>query len=95
MALSAPISVNAIPPATVTVADPTTEESLTDVAVIVTARSAAGRASGAVYVVAIALPVEDGETVPQGAVGQDTVQLTPRPAVSLLTTAVTCAVAPG
>jgi hypothetical protein len=41
------------------------------------------------------LAVAVGETVPQGAVAQETVQLTPAFAGSLLTVAASCVVAPG
>ena len=87
--------VNATAAATVTVAEAETEESLTDVAVMFTARSVAGRVAGAVYVAAAPLAVVAGDTDPHGAAAQETLHCTPRLAVSLLTVAVTCAVPPG
>src|SRR5215469_17684038 len=84
----------AIAAATVTFAEALTVGSLTDVAVMLATISAVGGVAGAVKVVATPLPVVIGETVPHGALEQDSVQVTPRLAVSLLTVAVTCAVAP-
>jgi hypothetical protein len=60
--------------------------SATDVAVMVTERLAA-TVLGAVYVVAAPLAVAAGDTVPQGAVEHDTVQVTPLFDESLATVA--------
>lgn len=65
--------------------------SVTEVAVMLTAKSLAGGA-GAVYVVAAPLAVDVGETPPQGAGEQDTVHVTPASAKSLPTVALNCAV---
>jgi hypothetical protein len=74
---------------TVTVAEDDFVVSVADVAVTFTVRSLGG-GGGAVYVVATPLAVEVGETVPQGAGEQDTLQVTPPLVRSLLTVAVNC-----
>jgi hypothetical protein len=66
----------------------------TDVAVKVTGRSPAGKFAGAVYVVCAPLAVVAGETVPHGAVGHETLQLTPMLVGSFVTVAENCAVVP-
>ena len=70
----------------VTVAEVIAVGSATEVAVTVTCTSLAGR-GGAVNVVAAPLAVAVGETLPQGAAGQDTVQVTPLWVGSLATVA--------
>jgi len=62
---------------TVIVADAETAELATAVAVIVTVRSAAGVAAGAVYVAAVPLAVVSGDTLPQGGGAHETLHLTP------------------
>jgi hypothetical protein len=62
--------------------------SVTEVAVNVTVMSLAGGVAGAVYVTAAPLDACVGETLPQGAVGQETVQFARLPAGSLFTMAV-------
>jgi hypothetical protein len=74
---------------TVTVAEDDFVVSVADVAVTFTVRSLGG-GWGAVYVVATALAVDVGETVPQGAGEQDTLQVTPPLVRSLPTVAVNC-----
>ena len=59
----------------------------TDVAVIVTARSAAGGVLGAVYVVVTPFNVAAGETVPHGPGSHDRVHVTPLLVGSLATLA--------
>jgi hypothetical protein len=86
---------NATVAGTVIVVEAETEESLTDVAVMFTARSATGLVGGDVYVAAAPLTVVAGDTEPHGAAAQETLHCTPRLEVSLLTVAVTCAVPPG
>lgn len=88
---SAGVTVTAIA-GTVAVAEAVFVVSLTDVAVRVTTRFAAGGEAGAVYVVAAPLDVEPGETEPHGGAEHDSVHVTPRFAESLLTVAVACAV---
>lgn len=73
---------------TVTAAPARAGGSPTEVAVIVTCRSAAGGEGGAVYVVAAPFAVETGETLPQDPVAQDTAQVTPLLLASLVTAAV-------
>jgi len=80
---------------TATVVDAEAAVSLTEVAVMLTVVCPGATEAGAVYVVGVSLAVAAGETVPQAAAGHDTVQVTPRLAVSLLTVAATCAVSPG
>ena len=80
---------------TATVVDAEAAVSLTEVAVMLTVVCPGATEAGAVYVVGASLAVAAGETVPQAAAGHDTVQVTPRLAVSLLTVAATCAVSPG
>lgn len=60
------------------------------VAVMVTVRSAAGAAGGALNVLAAPLAVVTGDTLPQGALGQETLHLTPALPGSLTSVAVTC-----
>ena len=67
--------------------------SVTEVAVRVTAKSLAGGLVGAVYVTGRPLRLEEGETVPHGAVEQVTLQVTPAKLRSLITVAENCAVA--
>lgn len=62
--------------------------SVTEVAVNVTVISLAGGVAGAVYVVVKPLAVCVGETLPHGAVGQETVQFALLPVGSLVTVAV-------
>jgi hypothetical protein len=66
--------------------------SVTEVALIVTVKLLAGGVAGAVYVVAVPLGVVVGATVPQGAVAQLTVHVTPAFAGSPFTVGVSCAV---
>jgi len=80
---------------TVTVEEAVAAALLTEVAVSVTPKLEARGAGGAAYVVGLPLAVAAGDTVPQGAAEQDTVHATPRLAVSLLTVAATCTLAPG
>src|SRR5262245_15430360 len=82
-------------PPTVTFAVALTLGSPTDVALLLTTVAGAGRVAAAVQVVATPLPVVIGETVPHGALQQDTVQVTPRLSVSFVMVAVTWAVAAG
>jgi hypothetical protein len=67
--------------------------SVTDVAVSVTA-AGFGEEPGALYFVATPLPVDPAEKLPQGALPQLTVHVTPALAVSLLTMAVRLVVVP-
>ena len=92
--LSGPGEIETIIPGTVMAAGVDTAESVAEVAVRVTIRLPAAGAAGAVYVVATPLAVEPGETLPQGACGHDTVQLTPALAPSLATVAENGACAP-
>ena len=61
---------------TVTVTEAVSTGLPVEVAVRVTPRSAGGAAAGAVYVAGTPLAVVRGDRVPQGAVGQETLQLT-------------------
>jgi hypothetical protein len=61
--------------------------SAADVAVTVTIRLLAGAAAGALYMTGSPLAEDAGETVPQGAAGQLTAQVTPALAGSELTVA--------
>jgi hypothetical protein len=79
---------------TVIVAEADFDPSVTDVAVSVTVSVLGGAVVGAAYVVGVPLAVDVGETLPQGAVEQETLQLTPSFAESFTTIAVNCAVAP-
>ena len=81
-------------PGTVIAAEAEIVALLTPVAVRVTVKSVSGGAVGALYVVVAPLLVATGETVPQGAVAQDTVQVTPPLAGSLTTVAEICVVVP-
>jgi hypothetical protein len=83
-----------VSPGTVTVKDAADAPLLTEVAVNVTVRSAPSGVGGAVYVVGAPLAAAVGETVPQGSVLQDSVQVTPLFASSLTTVAVNCVEAP-
>lgn len=65
-----------------------------DAAVSVTTKSLAGGVPGAVYVTCTPLADAADETVPHCATAQDSVQLTPFKAESLLTTAVKLVVVP-
>jgi len=76
---------------TVIVAEAIAKELDTEVAVTVTVKSLGGGA-GAVYVVAAPLAVDVGATLPQGAVEQDTVHVTPLLLESPATVAVSCVV---
>ena len=78
----------------VTFAETDLDGSATEVAVIVTVRSLAGAVLGAEYVVAIPLAVVVGETPPQEAAGQVTVQVTPSFVGSFPTVAVNGSVVP-
>jgi len=73
---------------TVTKEEAVLEVSATEVAVMNTSKSLAGGVEDAVYVTAAPLRLEVGETLPQGAVGQDTDQVTPWWDGSLVTVAV-------
>lgn len=66
----------------------------THVTVIVTLKSLAGGAAGAMYVVAAPLAVAPGKIVPHGDAEHDTAQVTPLFGGSLVTVAVNCAVLP-
>jgi len=79
---------------TVTCADAVFAGSATEAATTATMTLLAGGVAGAEYVVDAPLAVVAGETVPQGAAGHDTDQLTPLLVESLLTLAVKFAVAP-
>lgn len=68
--------------------------SATEVAVTVTVTWLAGAALGAVYKVGVPLGVVVGETLPQGAVGQDTFHVTPSSEESFVTWAVMLTVPP-
>jgi hypothetical protein len=68
--------------------DAETAELATEVAVIVTLRSAAGVAAGAVYIAAVPLAVVSGDTVPQGGGAHETLHLTPSLVESPTTVAV-------
>jgi hypothetical protein len=76
---------------TVTVADTAASVLATEVAVTKTGKSCDG-GPGAVYVVAVPLAEDAGETPPQGGIPQDTVQLTPLLLESPATVAVNCVV---
>ena len=76
---------------TVTVADAAAKVLATEVAVTMTGKSVAGGA-GAVYVTAVPLAEDAGETPPQVGTPQETVQATPLLLESPATLAVNCAV---
>jgi hypothetical protein len=82
-------------PGTVTFAEAAAPELVTEVAVIVTAKSPAGWVAGAVYLTAAPLAEVVGEIEPQSAAEQLTVQVTPPFEGSLLTVAVNGALPPG
>jgi len=82
-------------PRTVTFAVPFTAESVAEDAVIVTTMFPAGGVVGAVYVVLTPAGVVAGETLPQGGAEQETLQLTPWLAPSLVTVDPKVAVPPG
>ena len=79
---------------TVMIADAALDPSATEAAVMVTVKLVEG-GLGAVYVVGTPLGVDAGETLPHCCVGHVTVQLTPLPAESPVTDAVSCAEVPG
>jgi hypothetical protein len=79
---------------TVTVIVPFLVMSATEVTVIVTVRSLAGGAGGAVYVVGAPLAVLVGETEPHCDTEHETIHVTPLLAESFLTVAVNCTVPP-
>jgi hypothetical protein len=79
---------------TVMLTEAAAKELVSEVAVNVTARSLAGGLLGAVYVVGEPLGVTVGDTVPQGEVEQERVQVTPLLLASLARVAVNGAVAP-
>jgi hypothetical protein len=81
-------------PGTVTAAEFEAAVLSTAVAVTDTAKSPAGKAAGAEYVVKAPLAVWTGETVPQGAGKQETDHMTPFCAGSLASVAVKFAVVP-
>jgi len=76
---------------TVMVAEDVAAGSATEIAVTVTCKLLAG-GPGAVYVVATPLSVESGETLPQGAAEQVTVQMAPLLLTSLTSVATNCVV---
>jgi hypothetical protein len=77
----------------VTVAEPDLDLSVTEVAVTDTVRLLAGGEAGAVNVTTSPLAEVVGETEPQGAAGQVTVQVMPALAASEATVALSCSVA--
>ena len=79
---------------TVMTADAALDPSATEAAVMVTVKLVEG-GLGAVYVVGTPLGVDAGERLPHCCVGHVTVQLTPLPAESPVTDAVSCAEVPG